>query len=81
MASGVPTGPRGGTHRAHGSNIPTPLYGTIDTASRTLEHTYALNVRFLNQLYSRQLTVSCILMLADWLGLSWAPTFTTKVQA
>ena len=26
MGSGVPTGPRGGTHRAHGSNIPTPWY-------------------------------------------------------
>ena len=36
--------------------------GTIDTASRTLVHTRALNVRFLNQLYSRQLRVSCVLM-------------------
>ena len=26
MVSGVPTGPRGGTHRAHESNIPTPRY-------------------------------------------------------
>ena len=26
MGSGVPTGPRGGTHRARGSNIPTPQY-------------------------------------------------------
>ena len=36
--------------------------GTINTASLTLDHTYALNVRFLNQLYFRQLWVSCILM-------------------
>ena len=26
MESGVPTGPRGGTHRDRGSNIPTPQY-------------------------------------------------------
>ena len=26
MELGVPTGPRGGTHRACGSNIPTPQY-------------------------------------------------------
>ena len=36
--------------------------GTIDTASHTLDHTRALNVHFLNQLYSRQLRVSCVLM-------------------
>ena len=34
----------------------------IDTASRTLDHTRALNVRFLNQLYSRQVRVSCVIM-------------------
>ena len=31
---GVPTGPRGGTHRARGSNIP-----TNGTVSLTLDHT------------------------------------------
>ena len=45
---GVPTGPRGGTHRDRGSNIPTPRY-----------HRYSVNhagpylrtcVRFLGQL-------------------------------
>ena len=55
IVSGVPTGPR----------LVGPMSqprGTIDTVSRTLDHTYALNERFLNQLYSRQLRVSCILM-------------------
>ena len=33
--------------------------GTINTVSRTLDHIYALNVRFLNQLYSRQPVSSC----------------------
>ena len=36
--------------------------GTIDTASLTLDHTYALNVRFLNQLYSGQLRVTYTLV-------------------
>ena len=36
--------------------------GTINTASCTLAHIYALNLRFLSQLYSRQLTVSFVLM-------------------
>ena len=36
--------------------------GTIATASRTLSHTHALNVRFLKQLYPRQLRVSWVLM-------------------
>ena len=36
--------------------------GTIDTASLTLYYTHALNVCFVNQLYSRQLRVFCILM-------------------
>ena len=36
--------------------------GTIDTTSHTLDHTCALNVHFLNQLYSGQLRVSCFLM-------------------
>ena len=35
---------------------------TIDTMSLTLDHTHAFNMRFLNQLYSRQLRVSNILM-------------------
>ena len=34
----------------------------INTASLELDHTCALNVRFLNQLYSRQLRVTCFLM-------------------
>ena len=33
-----PTGPRGGTHRARGSNIPTPWYHQYQL---TLDHTYA----------------------------------------
>ena len=37
-------------------------HGAINTPSLTLDHTYALNVRFLSQLYSWQLRVSCILM-------------------
>ena len=37
-------------------------HGTNGTASLTLDHTYALNVRFLSQLYFRQLRVSCVLM-------------------
>ena len=36
--------------------------GTNDTVSLMLDHTHALNLRFLNQLYSRQLRVSCSLM-------------------
>ena len=37
--------------------------GTIDTTSRALDHTpLTLNAHFRNQLYSRQLRVSCILM-------------------
>ena len=61
---GRPSGPGGGTHQKSGSNVPTgpgegligivgPISqprGTIDTGSLTLDHTYALNVRFLNQL-------------------------------
>ena len=35
--------------------------GAIDTASLMLDHIYTLNVRFLIQLYSRQLRVSCVL--------------------
>ena len=60
IGSGVPTGPRGGTHRARGSNIPT--HGTIGTASLTLDHTHTFNMHFLIQLYSKQLRVSHILM-------------------
>ena len=36
--------------------------GTIDTASRALDHTHAFNMHFLSQLYSRQLRVTCVLM-------------------
>ena len=60
METGVPTGLRGGTHRARRSNIPTPRYQWrrvthAGSYSRTL-------VCFLSQLYFRQLRVSCILM-------------------
>ena len=57
---GVPTGPGGGTHRARGSNIPTPRYHRhrVTHAGSYLR----TNVRFLNQLYFRQLRVSCVLM-------------------
>ena len=48
------------THDPDGSNVPPPRYH--QSASCTLDHTCALNVHFLNQLYSRQLRVSCILM-------------------
>ena len=57
MGLGVPTGPRGGTHRACGSNIPTPRYQRHRvTHAGSYLHT---NVRFLSQLYFRQLRVSC----------------------
>ena len=36
--------------------------GTIGPTSRTLYQTHAPNVRFLKQIYSRQLAVSCILI-------------------
>ena len=60
MGSGVPTGPRGGTHRARGSNIPIPQY-----------HRYRVThagpylrtcVRFPVQLCSGQLREICILI-------------------
>ena len=60
MGSSVPTGPRGGTHRARGSNIPTPRYHR-----HRVTHTGSYlrtNVRFLSQLYFRQLRVSCVLL-------------------
>ena len=55
MGSGVPTGPRGGTHRDRGSNIPTPRYQwhRVTHAGSYLR----TNVRFLSQLYFRQLRV------------------------
>ena len=60
MGLGVPTGPRGGTHRALGSNIPTPRYQRHRvTHIGSYLHT---NVRFLSQPYFRQLRVSCVLM-------------------
>ena len=46
MVSGIPTGPRGGTH------YPNPELPSIPRNARWII-TYALNVRFLNQLYSR----------------------------
>ena len=60
IATGGPTGPGGGAHQLMGP-MSQPR-GTIATASHTLDHTYALNVRFLSQLYSGQLRVSCILL-------------------
>ena len=60
MGLGVPTGPRGGIHRARGSNIPTPQYQRhrVTHAGSYLR----TDVRFLSQLYFRQLRVSCVLM-------------------
>ena len=60
MEKGVPTEPRGGTHRDRESNVPTR--GTNDTPSRTLDRTYAFNMHFLIRIYFRQLRVSCVLM-------------------
>ena len=60
MGLSVPTGPRGGTHRARESNIPTPRY-----QRHRVTHTGSYlrtTVRFLSQLYFRQLRVSCVLM-------------------
>ena len=49
MGSGIPTGPRGGTHWSRGSNIPTPRYHRhrVTHAGSYL----CTNVRFLSQLY------------------------------
>ena len=60
MGMGVPTGPRGGTHRDRGSNIPTPRYKRhrVSHAGSYLR----TDVRFLNQLYFGQLRVSHSLM-------------------
>ena len=60
IATGDPTGPRGGTHGDHGSNIPTPWYHQyrVTHAGSYLRP----RVRFLSQLYFRQLRVSCILI-------------------
>ena len=68
MATGGPTGPRGESQPR----------GTIDTALPTLDHTHAFNVRFLNQLYSRQLRVSCILMYSDTPGPTTDMSFGAK---
>ena len=57
MGLGVPTRPRGWTHRARGSNIPTPRHHRhrVTHAGSYLR----TSVRFLSQLYFRQLRVSC----------------------
>ena len=55
MGLGVPTGPRGGTHRARGSNIPTPPYH-LHLVTRAGSY-LRTNVRFLSQLYFRLLRV------------------------
>ena len=60
MGKGAPTGPRGGTHQNCGSNILTPRYHwCCITHAGSCLHTC---VRFLCQLYSRQLRVSSIRM-------------------
>ena len=60
IGSGVPTGPRGGTHRDRGSNIPTPRYHRyrVTHAGSYLR----IRMRFLKQLYSRQLRVNSTLI-------------------
>ena len=58
---GSPTGQLGGTHRNRGSNIPTPRHHWYPRHSRWITLN-AFNVRFLRQLYSRQLRVTCTLM-------------------
>ena len=61
MGSGIPTGPRGGTHRARGSNIVTPRYQRTRV---THDGSYlCANVRFLSQLYFRQLRMLYILFI------------------
>ena len=59
MGSGVPTGPRGGTHQDRGSNIPTPQHHRYRV---THADPYQRWRRFQDQLYSRQLRVTRILM-------------------
>ena len=62
MRLGVPTGPRGGTHRDRGSNVPTPRYHRYRvTQAGSYLHTYQ-QCAFCNQLYTRQLRVTCFLM-------------------
>ena len=42
MGSGVPTRPRGGTHRAHGSNIPTHRYRVTHAGSYShIQHVFS----------------------------------------
>ena len=60
MGSGIPTGPRGRTHRDRRPNVPTPRYHqyrVMDAGSYL--HTQCASC---NQLYSRQLKVTCFLM-------------------
>ena len=60
IATGDPTGPKGGIHRDRRSNIPTSRYHRYRV---THAGSYLRTcVRFLSQLYSRQLRVSCVLM-------------------
>ena len=63
MGSGVPTGPRGGTHRDRGSNVPTPRYHRYRvTHAGSYLHTWCA---LCSQLYSRQLRVTGFLMLEE----------------
>ena len=57
--TGDPTGPREGTHRVRGSDIPTPNWSRVTHAADMYLHT---TVCFPYQLYFRQLRVTCILM-------------------
>ena len=60
---GVPTGPRRGTHRDHGSNVPTR--GIINTMSRTLLRNNTLMCAFRSNFCSGQLRVTCILIFIE----------------
>ena len=72
MGSGVPTGPRGESHRARGSNIPTLRYHQYRV---THAGSYLRTpVRFLSQLYFRQLRESLCRRYSDTPGPKNVPT-------
>ena len=56
MGSGIPTGPSQGEGPIRVVGPISQPHDTINTASLTLDHTYALNVRFLTQLFFILLT-------------------------
>ena len=61
MGLDIPTGPRGGTHRAHGSNIPTPRYDRY-RVNHAAAYSRGIHMHFLKQLYTRQLRVTSTLI-------------------